>query len=85
MYNSQFSNLQEALQVQETKHRELTDLKEAFDGLTVETESSMNKLIGFEQALQSMTDEARKFEELSESMDHLLHLLLLTFLLLQLK
>ncbi|KAK9156265.1 hypothetical protein Sjap_003745 [Stephania japonica] len=64
-YNSQFSTLQEALQAQETKHRELTDLKEAFDGLTVETESSRNKLIGLELALQSMTDEARKFEELS--------------------
>ncbi|KAK9144738.1 hypothetical protein Sjap_004641 [Stephania japonica] len=43
--------LQEALQVQGTKHRELTNLKEAFDGFTVETESSMNKLIGLEQAL----------------------------------
>ncbi|KAK9131040.1 hypothetical protein Sjap_011527 [Stephania japonica] len=44
-------NYTEALQVQETKHRELTDFKEAFDGLTVEIESSINKLIGFKQAL----------------------------------
>ncbi|KAF9587595.1 hypothetical protein IFM89_004427 [Coptis chinensis] len=65
-YKSQISTLQETLQAQEAKHKELTDVKEAFDGLTGELENSKKKLQELEQDLQSSAGEAQKFEEQSK-------------------
>ncbi|XP_058097152.1 uncharacterized protein LOC131242486 [Magnolia sinica] len=65
-YNSQLAALQEALGAQEAKHKELTDVKEAFNGLAIELESSQKKMQALEQQLQSSAGEARRFEELSK-------------------
>ncbi|KAF5748867.1 myosin-9-like [Tripterygium wilfordii] len=63
-YKSQLSTLQEALQAQEAKHKELVEVKEAFDSLNLEVESSRKKTQELEQELQRSAGEALKFEEL---------------------
>ncbi|KAH7533609.1 hypothetical protein FEM48_Zijuj04G0149900 [Ziziphus jujuba var. spinosa] len=63
-YSSQLSTLQEALQAQEVKHKELVGVKEAFDGLSLEIESSRKRMQELEQELQNSVSEAQKFEEL---------------------
>ncbi|KAG9460053.1 hypothetical protein H6P81_004561 [Aristolochia fimbriata] len=61
---SQLTALQEALGAQEAKHKDLMDVKVAFDGLSAELESSRKKMQELEEELQASAVEARKFEEL---------------------
>ncbi|XP_068655889.1 COP1-interactive protein 1-like [Aristolochia californica] len=61
---SQLTALQDALGAQESKHKELTDVKVAFDGLSAELESSRRRMQELEEELQSSSVEAKKFEEL---------------------
>ncbi|KAE8654924.1 putative HAT transposon superfamily [Hibiscus syriacus] len=63
-YSSQLTDLQEALQAQEAKQKEVTEVKEAFDSLNIEIENSRKRKQELEQDLQSSAEEARKFEEL---------------------
>ncbi|KAF3443218.1 hypothetical protein FNV43_RR12900 [Rhamnella rubrinervis] len=63
-YSSQLSTLQEALQAQETKHKELIGVKESFDGLSLELDSSRKRMEELEQELKSSVGEAQKYEEL---------------------
>lgn len=63
-YNVQLNTLQEVLQAQEIKQRELIGVKEAFDGLNLELESSKKKMLEVEQELHFSTGEALKFKEL---------------------
>ncbi|XP_077253344.1 early endosome antigen isoform X2 [Tasmannia lanceolata] len=65
-YSSQVNALQEALGAQEAKHKDLIDVKEAFDGLTVELEISRKKMQDLEQELKTSAAEAQKFEDLSK-------------------
>eukprot|EP00268_Persea_americana_P054219 TRINITY_DN618_c1_g1_i4.p1 TRINITY_DN618_c1_g1~~TRINITY_DN618_c1_g1_i4.p1 ORF type:complete len:1434 (-),score=474.80 TRINITY_DN618_c1_g1_i4:1760-6061(-) len=68
-YKTQLDALQEAVGAQEAKHKELIDMKEAFDGLNVELENSKKKMKELEQELQSSASDALKFEELSKQRD----------------
>jgi dGTP triphosphohydrolase len=43
-YSVQLNTLQDALQAQEAKTKELTEVKEAFDGLSLELESSRKRI-----------------------------------------
>lgn len=63
-YASELNTLREALQDQDKKYKELIDVREAFDGLSIELESSRKRMQELENELQSSVDEARKFEEL---------------------
>ncbi|GAB4848183.1 hypothetical protein Ancab_002851 [Ancistrocladus abbreviatus] len=63
-FSEQLKTLQEALEEQVSKHKELVSVKEAFDGLNLELESSRKKMAEFEQELQLSADEKRKFEDL---------------------
>lgn len=63
-YSSQINTLSEALQAQEAKHKELIDVKESFDGLSLELESSRKRLQELEHELQLTAGQAQKFEEL---------------------
>ncbi|CAK9135552.1 unnamed protein product [Ilex paraguariensis] len=63
-HTAQLNALQEALQAQEMKHKDLTNVKESFDSLSLEFESSRKKMEVLEQELQTSTGEAQKFEEL---------------------
>lgn len=63
-YSSQLGTLNEALQAQDMKHKELTEVKEAFDSLSLEVESSRKSLQELEQKLQFSEGEAKRFEEL---------------------
>ncbi|KAL2522237.1 hypothetical protein Fot_26160 [Forsythia ovata] len=63
-YGVQIKTLQEALQAQEENDRELTNVKEAFNGLSLEVNSSRKKMDELELELQTSTGESRKFEEL---------------------
>ncbi|KAI3893222.1 hypothetical protein MKW92_043077 [Papaver armeniacum] len=47
------------------KHKELTDVKESFDGLTIELDNSRKKMQELEQNLLSSASDVQKFEELS--------------------
>ncbi|KAL2478426.1 hypothetical protein Fot_47440 [Forsythia ovata] len=60
-YGVQIKTLQEALQAQD---RELTNVKEAFNGLSLEVNSSRKKMDELELELQTSVGESRKFEEL---------------------
>ncbi|XP_061999300.1 uncharacterized protein LOC133716633 [Rosa rugosa] len=68
-YISQLSVLQEALQAQEEKHKDLIGVKESFDGLSLELESSRKRMQELEQELQSSVGEVQKFEELYKQSD----------------
>ncbi|XP_027911837.1 putative leucine-rich repeat-containing protein DDB_G0290503 [Vigna unguiculata] len=63
-YNQQLSNLEEALQSQEVKQKELLHVKEAFDDINLELENSRKKMQELQDELKLSADEARKFEEL---------------------
>ncbi|KAF6172351.1 hypothetical protein GIB67_024973 [Kingdonia uniflora] len=62
---SQENTLQEALQAHEGKHKELIDVRELSDGITIELENSKKKMQELELELQSSAIEAQKFEVLS--------------------
>nr|DAD43982.1 TPA_asm: hypothetical protein HUJ06_002212 [Nelumbo nucifera] len=68
-YNLQINTLQEALQAHEEKHKDLINVKEAFDGLTFELENSRKKVQELEQELLLSVGEMKKFEELSKQSD----------------
>ncbi|KAK0584572.1 hypothetical protein LWI29_015388 [Acer saccharum] len=63
-YNSQINALRETLQAQEAKQVELIKVKDAFDGVSLEIETSRKRMQELENELQSSVDEAKKFEEL---------------------
>ncbi|KAL2497753.1 Prefoldin [Abeliophyllum distichum] len=63
-YGVQIKTLQETLQAQEEKDRELTNVKEAFNGLSLEVNSSRKKMDELELELQTSAGESLKFEEL---------------------
>ncbi|KAK1393430.1 hypothetical protein POM88_012486 [Heracleum sosnowskyi] len=63
-YTLQLSTLQEALQAEQMKQKELTGVKESFDNLHIELENAKKKMLEFEQELQLSAGEAQKFEEL---------------------
>ncbi|KAG0487164.1 hypothetical protein HPP92_009259 [Vanilla planifolia] len=58
-------SLQEALKDLDNKHNEISETKEAFNGLNADIESSKKKIVNLEQLLEESTNQARKFEELS--------------------
>lgn len=60
----QLNTLQDALQAQEAKTMELTEVKEAFDGLSLELESSGKRIKELEDELQCSAGELEKFEDL---------------------
>lgn len=63
-YSSQLSALQDAIDAREVKHKELESVKEAFERLSLEFDSSKKKREELEQELQASVGESRKFEEL---------------------
>ena len=63
-YNQQLGTLEEALQSQEVKQKELFQVKEAFDGMNLELENSRKRMQELQDELQLSADEAQKFEEL---------------------
>ncbi|KAJ6700281.1 EARLY ENDOSOME ANTIGEN [Salix purpurea] len=70
-FSAQLNTLQEALQAKETKHQELVEVKESFDGITLELENSRKKMQELENELEISSGEAKKFEELhKESGSH---------------
>ncbi|KAK3444654.1 hypothetical protein EUGRSUZ_A00904 [Eucalyptus grandis] len=70
-YGLELSTLQQALQAQEAKYKELINVKEDFDGLQLEHGHSRKRLLELEHELQCSAGEARKFEELhKESGSH---------------
>ncbi|GAB2223546.1 hypothetical protein Droror1_Dr00017687 [Drosera rotundifolia] len=62
-FTGQLSMLQEALQEEEAKNRQLMGIKEAFDSLNLESESSKKNTERLERELQSSVEELRKFEK----------------------
>lgn len=70
-YGLELGTLQQALEAQEAKYKELIKVKEDFDGLQLEHEHSRKRLLELEHELQCLAGEARKFEELhKESGSH---------------
>ncbi|KAK6918034.1 hypothetical protein RJ641_016456 [Dillenia turbinata] len=65
-YNLQLNALQEALQALEAKDKELTDIKESSDRLSLELQDSLKKMQQLEQELQSSAGKAMKFEQLCQ-------------------
>ncbi|KAL6983190.1 hypothetical protein U1Q18_016583 [Sarracenia purpurea var. burkii] len=63
-YQAQINALQESLQARDAKHKDLVGVKEAFDSVSLELESSSKKMQELEKELQTSAGEARKFEEL---------------------
>ncbi|KAG8387100.1 hypothetical protein BUALT_Bualt03G0218200 [Buddleja alternifolia] len=63
-YKLELKTLQEALLAQEVKHKELVNVKEAFDGLSLELETSRKKMEDLELNLRNSSDETQRFEEL---------------------
>ncbi|KAL9267672.1 hypothetical protein AKJ16_DCAP26397, partial [Drosera capensis] len=63
-FAGQLATLQEALQEEEAKNRQLMGIKEAFDSLNLEPESSKKNTERLERELQSSVEELRKFEKL---------------------
>ncbi|KAJ8759706.1 hypothetical protein K2173_009807 [Erythroxylum novogranatense] len=63
-YSSHLNNLQDAIQAQADKHKELIEVKEAFGGLSLELENSRKKMQELENELQVSVGETKKFEEL---------------------
>uniref|UniRef100_A0A6N2JZ40 Uncharacterized protein n=1 Tax=Salix viminalis TaxID=40686 RepID=A0A6N2JZ40_SALVM len=61
-FSAQLNTLQEALQAKETKHQELVEVKESFDGITLELENSRKKMQELEHELEVSSGEAKKFE-----------------------
>jgi DNA repair ATPase RecN len=56
----QLNTRQDALQAQEAKTKELTEVKEAFDGLSLELESSGKRIKELEDELQCSAGELEK-------------------------
>ncbi|URE38963.1 hypothetical protein MUK42_16249 [Musa troglodytarum] len=56
----------EALTVNDTKHKKLLEVKEAFTGLAAELKSSMKEMKAFQEELVSSANEMRKLEEFSK-------------------
>ncbi|EOA37878.1 hypothetical protein CARUB_v10011474mg [Capsella rubella] len=67
-HSSQLKSLEDALQLHDVKHKELTEVKEAFDGLGLEVENSRKKVIELEERLRLSALEAETFEELEEKL-----------------
>ncbi|KAK4804270.1 hypothetical protein SAY86_004087 [Trapa natans] len=66
---SELMALQKALQEQEMNYQELITVKESFNGLSLELESSRKRLHELEYELQHTAGEAQKFEELQRQSD----------------
>ncbi|AAB71445.1 ESTs gb/AA042402,gb/ATTS1380 come from this gene [Arabidopsis thaliana] len=62
----QLKSLEDALQLHDVKHKELTEVKEAFDGLGLELENSRKKMIELEDRIRISALEAEKLEELQK-------------------
>ncbi|XP_010457619.1 PREDICTED: restin homolog [Camelina sativa] len=67
-HSSQLKSLEDALQLHDVKHKELTEVKEAFDGLGLEVENSRKKMIELEERLRFSAVEADKFKEVEEKL-----------------
>ncbi|XP_038985675.1 myosin-9-like isoform X3 [Phoenix dactylifera] len=65
-YTLQLESLQEALRSSYMKHKELVDVKKAFDALSAEVESSRKKIEELEAELVLSAGEMHKFEKLSD-------------------
>ncbi|KAG7653156.1 hypothetical protein ISN44_As01g004540 [Arabidopsis suecica] len=65
-HSSQLKSLEDALQLHDVKHKELTEVKEAFDALGLELENSRKKMIELEERLRSSALEAEKFEDMQK-------------------
>ncbi|CAL9213803.1 unnamed protein product [Arabidopsis halleri] len=65
-HSSQLKSLEDALQLHDVEHKELIEVKEAFDALGLELENSRKKMIELEERLRSSALEAEKFEELQK-------------------
>ncbi|URD78446.1 hypothetical protein MUK42_19123 [Musa troglodytarum] len=65
-YNLQLESLQEALKATDMKHKELTDVRESFTGLSSELEISRERIKALEEELLSSAGELHKLEELSK-------------------
>ncbi|KAL3502395.1 hypothetical protein ACH5RR_036844 [Cinchona calisaya] len=63
-YSAQLKPLEEAVQSLDSKHKELIEVKEAFNTLTLESDRSNKKMEELEHELQTSVNEAQKFEEL---------------------
>ncbi|XP_010484892.1 PREDICTED: golgin subfamily A member 4-like [Camelina sativa] len=67
-HSSQLKSLKDALQLHDDKHKELTEVKEAFDGLGLDVENSRKKMIELEERLRLSAVKAEKFKELEEKL-----------------
>ncbi|XP_010475221.1 PREDICTED: interaptin-like [Camelina sativa] len=67
-HSSQLKSLEDALQLHDVKHKELTEVKEAFDGLGLEVENSRKKMKELEERLRLSAVEAEKFKEVEEKL-----------------
>ncbi|RWW24401.1 hypothetical protein GW17_00011318 [Ensete ventricosum] len=65
-YNLQLESLQEALKATDMKHKELTDVRESFTGLSADLEISRERIKALEEELLSSAGELHKLEELSK-------------------
>ncbi|CBI34100.3 unnamed protein product, partial [Vitis vinifera] len=69
----ELKNLQDALEAHEVKHKELIGVKEAFDNLSLELESSMKKMGELESELQVSAGDARnnaaRMQELCDDLE----------------
>ncbi|KAG2711425.1 hypothetical protein I3760_04G076600 [Carya illinoinensis] len=63
-HSTQINILQEELRAQEAKSKELIEVKEALDGLSLELESSRKRMQELEDDLQCSAGETQKFEDL---------------------
>ncbi|THU56337.1 hypothetical protein C4D60_Mb11t16200 [Musa balbisiana] len=65
-YNLQLESLKEALKATDMKHKELTDVRESFTGLSTDLEISRERIKALEEELLSSAGELHKLEELSK-------------------
>ncbi|KAL8208149.1 hypothetical protein R6Q57_007561 [Mikania cordata] len=70
-YNSQISALQEELQAQESNQKEMVKVKESFEALNIELDSSRKRTNDLEQELVLSASDAKKFKELHKQSESL--------------
>ncbi|CAK7345218.1 unnamed protein product [Dovyalis caffra] len=71
-YTAQLNTSQEALRAQETKHKELVEVKESFDGISLELENSRKKMQELEHELAVSAGEKKSLRSCTKKVVHML-------------